>query len=158
MPLAWKSQRELEDLSMITLNCWLPEKEMFGRFSLVSLSAAGDVLEAVVSNEVFQFVIRFPRGVGACRVTEAARAAERLAICGVIPSSSSAVVHLRTSAAGKGTYIILLRPQTTWWISCRMPHLPFSFPGLKRPEHSQFGQCEQTPCPSGGGAFYSLLG
>ena len=64
---------------MITLNCWLPEKEMFGRFSLASLSAAGDVLEAVVSNEVFQFVIRFPRGVGACRVTEAARAAERLA-------------------------------------------------------------------------------
>ena len=64
---------------MITLDCWLPEKEMFGRFSLASLSASGDALEAVVSNEVFQFVIRFPGGVGACRVTEAARAAERLA-------------------------------------------------------------------------------
>lgn len=64
---------------MITLDCWLPEKEMFGRFSLDSLSTIGDTLEAVVSNEVFQFTIRFPGGVGVCQVAETAREAERLA-------------------------------------------------------------------------------
>ena len=64
---------------MITLDCWLPEKEMFGRFSLDSLSTTGDTLEAVVSNEVFQFIIRFPGGVGTCQVAETAREAERLA-------------------------------------------------------------------------------
>ena len=64
---------------MVTLDCWLPEKEMFGRFSLDSLSAMGDTLEALVSNEVFQFTIRFPKGVGVYRVTETAREAERLA-------------------------------------------------------------------------------
>ncbi len=64
---------------MVTLDCWLPEKEMFGRFSLDSLSAIGDTLEAVVSNEVFRFIIRFPSGVGVCQVTETAREADRLA-------------------------------------------------------------------------------
>lgn len=64
---------------MIKLDCWLPEKEMFGRFSLDSITAKGDALTAVVSNEVFQFTIRFPAGVGACRVTETARSQDRLA-------------------------------------------------------------------------------
>lgn len=58
---------------MVTLDCWLPEKEMFGRFSLDSLSVAGDLLEEVVSNEVFQFTIRFPGGVGVCQVSETGR-------------------------------------------------------------------------------------
>lgn len=64
---------------MIKLDCWLPEKEMFGRFALDSITAKGDALTAVVSNEVFRFTITFPTGVGACRVTETARCRERLA-------------------------------------------------------------------------------
>ena len=68
-----------EVFAMVNLDCWLPEKEMFGRFSVDRICANKDQLEAVVSNEVFQFTISFPRGVGAYCVTEAERAHERLA-------------------------------------------------------------------------------
>ncbi len=64
---------------MVALDCWLPEKEMFGRFSLETLATEGGALTAVLSNEVFRFTIRFPGGVGAVRVTETARAEKRLA-------------------------------------------------------------------------------
>lgn len=63
---------------MIKLDYWLPEKEMFGCFSLESLTFTGDTLEAVASNEVFQFTISFPRGVSACSVTQTSRARQRL--------------------------------------------------------------------------------
>lgn len=66
---------------MIKLECWLPEKEMFGVFSLDSIAAntaKGGALELIVSNDVFQFIISFPAGVDTFRVTEAERAADLL--------------------------------------------------------------------------------
>ncbi len=63
---------------MTKLDCWLPQKEMFGRFSLDSIAGEGDSLHIVVSNEVFEFSIRFASGVGAYAVAELSRCAPRL--------------------------------------------------------------------------------
>lgn len=63
---------------MIQLDCWLPEKEMFGIFSLESVSAEAGSLQAVVSNEVFRFTICFPAGVGAWQAMESTRSAKLL--------------------------------------------------------------------------------
>ena len=64
---------------MVNLNCWLPEKEMFGRFSVETVCAKQDQLELVVSNEVFQLTIRFSSGVSTYRVMTAEQAQDRLA-------------------------------------------------------------------------------
>lgn len=63
---------------MTKLDCWLPQKEMFGRFSLDSIVGEGDSLHIVVSNEVFEFSIRFSSGVGAYSVAELSRCAPRV--------------------------------------------------------------------------------
>lgn|GEM_PF-1085992 len=60
------------------LECWLPEKEMFGKFSLDSITARGDKLTVVASNEVLEFTILFDGGVGAYRVAERARSIDRI--------------------------------------------------------------------------------
>lgn len=57
---------------MIQLDCWLPEKEMFGVFSVDSILFDKGALCAVVSNEVFQFTIRFASGVKAYAIKKAA--------------------------------------------------------------------------------------
>lgn len=50
---------------MVQLDCWLPEKEMFGVFQVDSVQFNGGTLCVVVSNEVFQFTIRFQSGLKA---------------------------------------------------------------------------------------------
>lgn len=63
---------------MTKLECWLPQKEMFGRFTLNSVSAESSSLKIIVSNEVFQFTINFSTGVSAYSVTEPSRNTKRL--------------------------------------------------------------------------------
>jgi len=65
---------------MVNLECWLPEKEMFGVFALNSVSAKVDALEVIVSNEVFQFTISFLSGVKEHRVRETSWAQDFLNI------------------------------------------------------------------------------
>lgn len=55
---------------MMTLDYWLPEKEMFGTFSLNSLTQTETSVELVASNEVFTFTVTFPQGVKACACTQ----------------------------------------------------------------------------------------
>lgn len=64
---------------MVNLDCWLPEKEMFGRFSVETICAKREQLEVVVSNEVFRFTIHFPGGVSTYCVMTAKQAQGRLA-------------------------------------------------------------------------------
>ncbi|WP_295585995.1 hypothetical protein [uncultured Oscillibacter sp.] len=63
---------------MVNLDCWLPEKEMFGRFSVETICAKREQLEVVVSNEVFRFTIHFPGGVSTYCVMTAEQAQGRL--------------------------------------------------------------------------------
>jgi len=65
---------------MVNLECWLPEKEMFGVFVLNSISAKADTLEVIVSNEVFQFTISFLSGVKEYQVRKTSRAEDFLSI------------------------------------------------------------------------------
>ena len=55
---------------MVQLDCWLPEKEMFGIFPVDSVALKKDGLCVVVSNEVFQFTLQFPAAPKACLVRE----------------------------------------------------------------------------------------
>lgn len=55
---------------MVQLDCWLPEKEMFGIFPVDSVTLKKDGLVVIVSNEVFQFTLRFPAAPRACLVRE----------------------------------------------------------------------------------------
>lgn len=50
---------------MVQLDCWLPEKEMFGVFQVDSVHFDSGTLCVVVSNEVFQFTILFQCGLKA---------------------------------------------------------------------------------------------
>lgn len=63
---------------MTKLECWLPQKEMFGRFTLNSVSAESSSLKIIVSNEVFRFTLNFSTGVSAYSVTEPSRNTKRL--------------------------------------------------------------------------------
>lgn len=65
---------------MVNLECWLPEKEMFGVFVINSISAKADALEVIVSNEVFQFTISFLSGVKEYQVRKTSRAEDFLNI------------------------------------------------------------------------------
>lgn len=64
---------------MVKLECWLPKKEMFGVFSLDSITFKDYMLKAVVTNEVYKLTISFSGHTKACQVTETARKADWLA-------------------------------------------------------------------------------
>ena len=62
---------------MVQLDCWLPEKEMFGVFQVDSVQFNDGALCVIVSNEVFQFTIRFQSGLNACLVRASSLLSDR---------------------------------------------------------------------------------
>jgi len=60
---------------MVKLECWLPNKEMFGVFALGSVTCRDQTLKIVMTNEVYKVTISFLGSIKSYEVTETVRKA-----------------------------------------------------------------------------------